>query len=567
MKISKRDIYYGQKLDTIRQEITSAGLSDASDEELLELFSKHAKQLFTLFDESIVKKNRPDLISELRDIFYNSFKEPIFILDADLNIIYKNIPDIRKFENFQKITHLKDLLKGHDYSSLQKKVLDRKVYQLCLFSPVFSLYYNLIIIPFEPINNESFYTMLIFKEREYKSRSNLRILNDTDPVYRNNFEFEIPNLYKKLLDTINGFYFIADHSLNIILVSGTIKEKLGYSSSELIGNPIEIIIPKENNLTFYKQLDDYLLSKIDLKNSKPLKSEIVTLDSKGITSYYEISYNHFFSDKSKDSFLLCTCLDINVEKNIALQLEADRDKAEQSDLLKSEFLSNMSHEIRTPLNGIIGFSEMLDREGITLEKKQKYMRIIRSSTRQLLTLVNDIIDFSKMEAGQLKISCKKTDINKLIDELYLTYYQEIKRSNKFSIVLKKSFGNSNKKIFLYTDDIRMQQVFVNLLNNALKFTDEGEITFGYTISEKEETIRFFVRDTGIGIPQAQQKLIFKRFLQTHEGEKQKYNGTGLGLAISKGIIELMGGDLQVKSKINVGSEFYFTLPLNIIRVI
>jgi signal transduction histidine kinase len=110
--------------------------------------------------------------------------------------------------------------------------------------------------------------------------------------------------------------------------------------------------------------------------------------------------------------------------------------------------------------------------------------------------------------------------------------------------------------------VRMQQVFINLLNNALKFTDKGEITFGYTIPENENTIRFFVRDTGIGIPQAQQIIIFKRFLQTREGEKQKYNGTGLGLAISKGIVELMGGELQVDSKINNGSEFYFTLPLN-----
>jgi PAS domain S-box-containing protein len=548
MKAFDKDIFYGQKLETIRQEITNTSLSDVSDDELLELFSKYAQQLFSILDKDLIKKNSPYFISELCDIFYTSFKEPLFIVDNALNICYKNIPDLKKFEDFKNTVYLKDILKGEELTRLRSKISERNHCQISVSSYVPNLNFNLVIIPFESHNNEEAYTLLIFR--------------DSDPAPRIKYNFEIPDLYKKLLDTINGFYFVTDSSLSIILASESVKEKLGYSTIELIGKPIEVIIPKNFNLSFYKQLADVSLSKEYSINSKPSAIEITLLDDKKKNSYYEIAFSRYNNDITKPPFLLCICTDINIRRRKAIELEEDRDKAEQNDQLKSEFLSNMSHEIRTPLNGIIGFSAMLDREGITTEKKEKYMKIIRSSTRQLLTLVNDIIDFSKIEAGQLKIIFNKTDVKRLIDELYLTYSHEITRLNKDSIALLKFTDNSNKKVFLNTDDIRMQQVFINLLNNALKFTDNGEIEFGYTISEKDDTIRFFVRDTGKGIPQVQQDMIFNRFIQTTEGEKQKYNGTGLGLAISKGIVELMGGKLHVVSKINMGSEFYFTLPLN-----
>jgi PAS domain S-box-containing protein len=548
MKIYDRDFLYGQKLDTIKQEVANSGLASISDEELLELFSKYAQQLYSILNKGTTKTSSTDLISELCDTFYTSFREPLFIVDNFLNICYKNIPDIKLFEDFKNIMFFKDILNDEEFNRLQLKVSEREHCQISVNSGILNLNFNLVIIPFEPQNNDNAYTLLIFKE--------------SLSAQKNSFEFIIPDIFKRLLDTINGFYFVADNLLNFILVSESIREKLGYTTKELIGNPIAKIIPKKDNPFLFEKLADEFQIWEKTGLLKPSVNEITIVDNKGRLNYYEIAWSKYAHDSIKCPFLLCTCTDITNRSQKTIQLEIDKNKAEQNDQLKSEFLSNMSHEIRTPLNGILGFSAMLDREGIDSEKRDKYMKIIRSSSRHLLTLINDIIDFSKIEAGQLKMVFSKSDAKQLIDELYLTYLQEISRLSKDSVALIKFTGNSHKKVFINTDEIRIQQVLINLLNNALKFTDTGKIEFGYTISEKEDSIRFFVRDTGVGIPLAQQELIFKRFLQTREGEKQKYNGTGLGLAISKGIIELMGSDLKVESKINTGSEFYFKLPLD-----
>jgi signal transduction histidine kinase/CheY-like chemotaxis protein len=236
-------------------------------------------------------------------------------------------------------------------------------------------------------------------------------------------------------------------------------------------------------------------------------------------------------------------------------LFAAKEKAEEADKLKTAFLANMSHEIRTPMNAIIGLSSFLTEPGLSNEEINDYIEIINANSRQLLTIIDDIVDISTIEAGQVKIVTELVDINKLIKEIYLIY--------KKSVDLKKinltcTSEQSNVLIQTMSDENRIKQVLCNLLNNAIKFTEEGEIDFGY--KAKEKFIEFYVRDTGIGIAPENISLIFERFRQVEASHSRFFSGIGLGLSISKGLIEKMGGTIWASSEQGKGATFFFTIP-------
>jgi PAS domain S-box-containing protein len=244
----------------------------------------------------------------------------------------------------------------------------------------------------------------------------------------------------------------------------------------------------------------------------------------------------------------------------AEELKAAKEKAEESDRLKSMFLSNMSHDIRTPMNAIVGFSEMLQDPDLTREERNRFLDIIINSGDALLRLINDIIDISKIEAGQLKIIKSDFSLNEMLSDLYLSFSEEMSRNKIADIKLILNKQYPEKDFVLHSDIVRFIQMFSNLLGNALKFTDSGIIEFGYTIPDPK-VFRFFVRDTGIGIPPDKTDLIFERFGQIEETQERNKGGTGLGLTISKSLAELLGGAMWVESEVGIGTTFFFTLPL------
>ncbi len=240
------------------------------------------------------------------------------------------------------------------------------------------------------------------------------------------------------------------------------------------------------------------------------------------------------------------------------QMVLAKEQAEESDCLKSAFLANMSHEIRTPLNGIVGFAHMLTEKNLDSDSLNQYVSIINNCSYQLLTIIDDIIDISKIEAGQLKISNTLVNINTLLFELQSFYASNTDKAN-IEILIRPGMADENCNVL--ADPVRLRQVLNNLINNAIKFTPHGTIMFGYEV--KRTSLEFFVSDTGIGIASEHLKVIFERFRQVENNETRNFGGTGLGLAISKALVNLMGGAIWVESNTNTGSTFYFRIPLNI----
>jgi PAS domain S-box-containing protein len=251
------------------------------------------------------------------------------------------------------------------------------------------------------------------------------------------------------------------------------------------------------------------------------------------------------------------------ESNIRIQEINDqliraKDKAEESDRLKSAFLANMSHEIRTPLNAIMGFSELLETVDIAEEKRKSYLHIIHQRSNDLLNIINDILDVSKIESGLLKIVECHVSVSTILDEIFELFEnrRDYEVPKPVQLRQKNYIGKSQS---IVTDPVRLKQVLINLVGNALKFTESGFVEIGCKLDEHDE-LQFWVADSGIGISSEKLSIIFERFRQAEETLDRKYGGTGLGLSISKGILDLMNGKIWVESQVGVGTTFFFTIP-------
>lgn len=234
--------------------------------------------------------------------------------------------------------------------------------------------------------------------------------------------------------------------------------------------------------------------------------------------------------------------------------------AQQSDKLKSAFLANMSHEIRTPLNAVVGFSRLIAKRELSKEKKENYANLITENSNHLMQIVSDILDVSRIESGQLKVSFRPVNVNEMLERLYQNFKHLLNQLGKKDINLLTDIPCD--PFIIETDGTRLEQIMSNLVNNAVKFTSEGYIKFGYYA--EEDNIIFYIEDTGIGIKEKFQPTIFNRFVKNEEDAEIKFiRGTGIGLSLSKDLVELLGGKIWFSSSYQEGSIFYFSLPLNV----
>jgi two-component system, sensor histidine kinase len=251
-----------------------------------------------------------------------------------------------------------------------------------------------------------------------------------------------------------------------------------------------------------------------------------------------------------------------IEKGIqiARELEIARANAEKKSEYKSQLLVNMSHEIRTPVNSILGFADLITSPTVSTNDKEKYLKYVSNSSQNLLFLIDEILEHSRLEAGELKIAIAPVDISGLCSELLESFENFRLQSGKDNISLSLEIDPLTRIRVVNTDSHRLRQVLSNLINNAFKYTNTGYVVFGY--QDKDNEIEFFVKDSGIGVAPDDVDEIFNRFKRAENLSDSKVTGTGLGLSISKNLIELMGGKISVKSELGKGSEFRFTIPLD-----
>jgi PAS domain S-box-containing protein len=247
--------------------------------------------------------------------------------------------------------------------------------------------------------------------------------------------------------------------------------------------------------------------------------------------------------------------DVTERKKNEIDLIKSKERAEESDKLKTAFLHNISHEIRTPMNAIVGFANLLQEPGISKEEMNSYLETISRSSNHLLSIVNDVIEIANVEAGVLRCNSKNIDLNNILEDLLQQFRA---KSQDKGIELKLERPEAAPVEHLNTDGTKLMQVLTNLLNNAFKFTNSGSIVYGYLV--KKNHLEFFVSDTGIGIEYDQQSRIFERFYQIDNTVTRMHEGTGIGLSISKAYVELLGGKIWLKSELGKGSTFYFTIP-------
>jgi len=354
---------------------------------------------------------------------------------------------------------------------------------------------------------------------------------------------------ENIISSMDELLILLNQDGNILKVNKATLDTLQYDQDELEGKSITV-----------------LLEGVDLKRSvlKKITDEAVIKNQDGyLLTKTRVAVPIIYSSsplKNEDQIVIGTVFiarDITEHERNKEELIKAKEKAEESDRLKSAFLANMSHEIRTPMNGILGFAGLLKEPDLTGEEQQEFIAVIEQSGVRMLNIINDIISISKVESGQMEVSISETNINEQIDYIY-TFFKPEALNNGIQLICKKTL--TNEDAILKTDKEKVYAILTNLVKNAIKFTIVGSIEFGY--QKKGDFIEFYVKDTGSGVSKLHQKLIFERFRQGSESLSRNYEGAGLGLSISKAYVEMLGGNIWVESEEGKGSTFYFTLPYN-----
>ncbi|MDY0270834.1 PAS domain S-box protein, partial [Trichloromonas sp.] len=491
--------------------------------------------------ESEIKYRR--IYYHVPDVVYTMSIDGTFTSMNDANIFgYKNDEIIGS--NISKYIPYKDDLKKIQNNIRSKLVGEKKIteYEISLIKK------NGDIVP---INVK---TQMVFDSSNNPVEIFGIVRDISDKVKTDKIIEESKDRYKNILDNMNNavwvfktikgddFYFIEWNKKSSCMDNKKEKDVIGKDIYEIFPNLI-----KDDFKNYLKNV---------WNNGKPIE-----INNFEFINNNKKTWRYFFIYKlSTTNELVVMVNDITSIKEYEEQLKQEKDRAEESDRLKSVFLANMSHEIRTPMNSIIGFSSLID-EKTPKNKLTEYINIINDSSNLLLTLIDDIIDLSKIQSGVMKIKKEPFNLNDLLNKSEKEYIELIKSKNKSNIKIEKNIPT--KDIVINTDPKRLKQIINNLVGNAIKFTKNGKITFGYSV--KNDNVIFFVKDTGIGISSENLPKIFDRFFQIENKNEKKQEGTGLGLTISKAIIEILGGKIWLESVIDKGTVFYFNLPVGDIK--
>jgi PAS domain S-box-containing protein len=395
----------------------------------------------------------------------------------------------------------------------------------------------LIVILFSRIQNQSL-------KLEIRNREMAEVkLIQTD--------LQLSNLIKNLPGM--AYRCALDQDYTMLFIGESCTTITGYTPEEFVEMKTisfnELILPEYRD-SIWENWQQVIAGKQVFESEYPIKTasgEIRWLWERG---------RGVFDENGELQFLEGYIEDITESKKDKTELIEAKEKAEESDRLKSAFLANISHEIRTPMNGILGFAELLKEPDLAPQNQIEFINVIETSGQRMLNIINDLIDISKIESGETTLRIRKTNVINMLQELHLFFTPEV---NQKGIQIDYSCDLDTEDFSIETDSQKLNQIMTNLIKNAVKFTSKGTIRFGcHKLNSK---LKFFVTDTGPGIPTDQKNIIFERFRQGSMHLTRKYEGAGLGLAISKAYVELLGGTIHLESEPGKGSTFWFELPL------
>jgi len=387
----------------------------------------------------------------------------------------------------------------------------------------------------------------------------VHIIRDITEVRNRESELEksLSRIYDLIVSAPFGAHIYkldSDDNLIFIGANPAADRILGVDHYQFVGKTIEEAFPP---LVGTEIPDSY---KLVASSGKTYSVEQVNYnDAKGIAGAFEV--HAFQMGKNQMASFFMDITERKKSEMIRAEYEQElikaKEKAEESDRLKSAFLANMSHEIRTPMNGIIGFTNMLADNGLSNDMVHRFIRIINENSQQLLRIIDDIIDVSRIEAGQMETVSEPFSLNQMLFAVYHNAHLKTEPKNlKLSLVPVLQEGDD----LILSDKVRLRQILENLIGNAIKYTVKGQITFGYTVTDG--FLEFFVEDTGVGIPEDLHKIIFDRFWRVEDKRLVQDNvrGTGLGLSIARAYVQKLGGEIWLKSAPGQGTTFFFTIP-------
>jgi PAS domain S-box-containing protein len=458
---------------------------------------------------------------------------------AECDIAY---PDSEKNTTVKSLIRFYRIPLGNTFWTLllftpETEILDK----LTSFSTRLYLLFSLIVIIITTYFILALKASNVLKE-EKKRKALERIVKESENRFRTIFELSPTGI------------ILIESSGKIIEVNKAFCNSLGYSRNEIIGQNIRIFAAPAHDGDIEKNISEIL-------SGKTLINEVTNLRKDGTACFFDLFETKMTLPDGREG-ILSVSNDITERKIAQQELILSKEKAEESDRLKSAFLANMSHELRTPLNAIIGFASLIS-ETETDGDIASYSKIISDSGMHLLSLVEDILDISMIETGQLNIKMELVKIDSVLIEVKNIIAGDILKENKTEIELILDNDNLNSGFCIYTDKRKLKQVLINLLKNAVKFTDKGFVKFGFTPVEigGRKLIRFYVKDTGIGIEKKYHKAIFDLFRQIDDSHTRRFGGAGIGLSITRRIVELFGGEIWMESEIGQGSVFFFTVPV------
>ncbi|PKP29876.1 MAG: hypothetical protein CVT99_15495 [Bacteroidetes bacterium HGW-Bacteroidetes-16] len=513
----------------------------------ISVYSPVNEHFVSIFDVITKRKNAEEVLRQSEAKFrnlINSLPDPVLVVDSKGRIVYCNENTVNIFDyNIDEMLNrtMEDLIPKH-FRELHKTLRNEYIS--------------------EPKSRAMGQGKELFAQRKDGSEFPTEIMLEPVEINGNQFTLAIVRditerkkiqnelkLQANLLNNVGQSVIATDLSGNVIYWNNAAEKMYGWSMAEVIGQNIIILTPTQST----REQAAELMKK--LSEGESWTGEFIVKRKDGSSFPALVTDTPILDANGKLTGIIGISSDITERKRAEMELIEAKEKAEESDRLKTAFLNNVSHEIRTPLNAIVGFSGFLNDPDLKPENRQEFIDIILQSSDQLLAIIDDIMSIASVEAGQEKIQEDEVNINLVCNLLKEQFSSKAIEKN---VTLNLKSGVSDDEAIVITDATKLTQILNNLVGNALKFTRKGYINYGYKI--KDSQLEFYVEDSGIGIDLDMQEIIFDRFRQIETTSTRNFGGSGLGLSISKAYVEMLGGKMWLTSEMGKGSVFYFTIP-------